>query len=208
MVVPSANLEAAGVVAAQTGSLQPDAEARTSLQVAHQQATSGQGCQAWREGSPRAGSVEGVCDLVALPTKKLPPSKSKSKRYRCDLCTGVFTRLGNYTRHRKIHTLNVKVRRHRGEEDMVAHIDSNTNSNTHTDTDSHMHMCMHTQTCMHTHPRTCTLTRAHTYTHTHIHIHTQTNTHTAQHTLTHTHTRIHHTHTHMYTLTHSPPHTQ
>ncbi|XP_076461525.1 uncharacterized protein LOC143294020 [Babylonia areolata] len=33
---------------------------------------------------------------------------ARDKQYKCDLCTAVFSRLGNYTRHRKIHTLNLK----------------------------------------------------------------------------------------------------
>lgn len=68
-------------------------------------ANDSQGCRVWQEESPQTGSEE--CADPAVSTKT--PADSKSKQFRCDLCTAVFTRLGNYTRHRKIHTLNLKV---------------------------------------------------------------------------------------------------
>ena len=37
-------------------------------------------------------------------------ASDKKKQYKCDLCTAVFTRPGNFTRHRKIHNLSLKVR--------------------------------------------------------------------------------------------------
>ena len=85
------------------------AKPRPLLQGARQQTaaeSAGQGRRAWQDELPQAGSEENVC--LAVSTKTSLPD-SKSKQFRCDLCTAVFTRLGNYTRHRKIHTLNLKV---------------------------------------------------------------------------------------------------
>ena len=51
---------------------------------------------------------------------RTPKSKGKDKSetpkatqpVKCDLCTSVFSNQGNYKRHRKIHTLNLKVHIH------------------------------------------------------------------------------------------------
>ncbi|KAL8613326.1 hypothetical protein ACOMHN_052566 [Nucella lapillus] len=54
--------------------------------------------------SPPTGTESGSPPVLVAPSMKT----ARDKCYKCDLCTAVFSRMGNYTRHRKIHTLNLK----------------------------------------------------------------------------------------------------
>ena len=43
------------------------------------------------------------------PKQNVAMDPNEEKPFQCDLCSATFSRLGNYTRHRMIHTIHIKV---------------------------------------------------------------------------------------------------
>lgn len=59
--------------------------------------------------SPQVPQVKRATSLSVTNFVQLIPAKKPPHIFQCDLCSATFNRLGNYSRHRMIHTVHVKV---------------------------------------------------------------------------------------------------